>query len=77
MVPADDKMDFSFSPDQQADLAVDRKRQQGHLPREIMADDVFRRGAPPIKAFDGFDLSGAESCCMAEYFIDVVRLPCL
>jgi len=47
-------------------IAGKKRKPQG----ELRADDIFRGNAFAIEAFYLFDLSGAQSCRISEYFID-------
>ncbi len=65
-----DKMDVSFSTDQQTDLPVDGKRKRGQFPGKFMADDLFGPDAPAIELFYRCNDGGAKTGCIAVYSVD-------
>lgn len=64
--------DFALAADQQPDLPVEFSRKKRYFPGQIVVDDIFRRDGAAIETFQGFDLLGAKSGCIAEYLVDGV-----
>lgn len=70
VVSENDHADFALAVDQQTDLSIEIAGKKGYLPRQVIAENSFRRDAAVIKTFQRLDLLGAQPRCIAEYLID-------
>jgi hypothetical protein len=70
MIAYYNRVDFPPPADHQADLSVDITGKKTKLPGQFRGNDLFRRNAFTIQAFQLFDLTGTKTSCISRKFID-------
>ena len=69
-VADDDVFNYTGAIDEDADLTADFNRQLDKAGGKFLAAELRRRDTPTVKPFQSLDVTGLQTCKIAERFFD-------